>query len=162
MDPTLVVGGSVFGGALIIAASVFGGLLAFAALLFAVRQFVHGLRDKGRAALAARYPAADVVRSEPMALSFGLQSKGVTQMRGNGVLALTRNELWFSMLVGGFSLAVPLPSIVAVTLVRSHLGKTQGTKLLHVRFTVNGVEDAIAWRVPSPEAWVESLETLRK
>ncbi len=155
MDPTLLV-------ALIVGGSGLACVLMFAVILFAVRQFVHGLRDKGRAALAARYPAADVVRSEPMALSFGLQSKGVTQMRGSGVLALTRNELWFSMLVGGFSVAVPLPSIVAVTLVRSHLGKAQGTQLLHVRFTVNGVEDAIAWRVPSPEVWMESIETLRE
>jgi hypothetical protein len=151
MDPTLVIGGSVL-----------GGVLAFAALLFALRQFVRGLREKGRSTLAARYPAADVVRSETMALSFGLQSKGPMQMRGNGVLALTRSELYFAMYVGGFSLAVPLQSIVAVTLVRSHLGKTQGARLLHVRFTVDGVEDAIAWRVPSPELWVESLETLRK
>jgi len=151
MDPTLIVGGSVL-----------ACVLLFAVILFAVRQFVHGLREKGRAALAARYPAAEVVRSELMALSFGLQSKGVTQMRGTGVLALTRDELWFSMYVGGFALAIPLQSIAAVTLVRSHLGKTQGTQILHVRFTVDGVEDAIAWRVLSPAAWVESLETLRK
>lgn len=151
MEVTLIVGGSVL-----------LCVLGLAALLFAVRQFIHGLREQGRATLAARYPESDVVRSELMALSFGLQSKGVMQMRGNGVLALTRKELYFAMYVGGFSLAVPLQSIVAVTLVRSHLGKTQGARLLHVRFTVDGGEDAIAWRVPSPELWVECLETLRK
>ena len=151
MNDTLIVGGLVL-----------GGVLAFGALLFALRQFAQGLREQGRAVLSARYPAADVVRSETMALSFGLQSKGAMQMRGNGVLALTRNELYFSMYVGGFALAVPLQTIVAVTLVRSHLGKTQGVRLLHVRFTVDGLEDAIAWRVPSLEVWVESVETLRK
>lgn len=152
MDPTVTV-----------VVSVLAGVLALAALLFALRQFARALRERGRVALAARYPEADdVVRSETLALSFGLQSKGAAQMRGNGVLALTRGELWFSMYVGGFVLAVPLQSIVAVSLVRSHLGKTQGAQLLHVRFATDGVEDAIAWRVPNPDGWVESLETLRK
>lgn len=143
--------------ALIVGSSLLGLLL----LLLVLRQFARALRARGRAEIDKRYPASDVLLEETLAQSFGQQSKGVTQLRGSGALALTGTELCFVMYVPTRELRIPLASIDAVSLVRSHLGKTQGTKLLHVRFTREGVEDAIAWRLTGPDAWKAKIDALR-
>lgn len=146
MTPALIIGSSV---------------LAVLLLLLVLRQFAQSLRARGRAEIDKRYPAAEVLLSETLAQSFGQQSKGVVQARGNGALALTNSELFFGMYVPDRELKIPLASIKAVSLVRSHLGKTQGTDLLHVRYETEGAEDAIAWRVPKPAAWKAKLDELR-
>jgi len=146
MAPTLIIGSS---------------LLALLLLVFALRRFTRGLRANGREEIAKRHPPGDVLRAETLAQSFGLQSKGVFQLRGSGALALTPTELFFSMYVLERELRIPLASITAVSLVRSHLGKTQFTDLLHVRFALDGVDDAIAWRVPDPGAWKAQLDAVR-
>lgn len=146
MAPALIIGSSV---------------LALLLLLLALRRFTGNLRANGRERIAARHPPGDVLRAETLAQSFGRQSKGVFQLRGSGALALTPTELFFSMYVLHRELRIPLSSITAVSLVRSHLGKTQFTDLLHVRFVVDGVDDAIAWRVPDPGAWKAQLDSIR-
>lgn len=143
--------------ALITLASV----LFLVAIVVAVRRFLEGLRSRGRAAIDGRFAPSDVMLSELMAQSYGEQSRGVTQARGNGALALTKAELFFLLYVPERELRIPLGSIEAVTNPRSHLGKTSGAKLLHVRFRRDAGEDAVAWRVPDPEAWKAKLEALR-
>lgn len=136
-------------------------VLCVAVVLLGLRQFTQGLRKRGREAIARRHPDSDVVLSETLAQSFGLQSLGAAQLRGSGALALTSGELFFLMYAPTREVVIPLASIDAVTLPRSHLGKTQGVELLHVRYTVDGAEDAIAWRVPDPRAWKAKLDELR-
>ena len=143
--------------ALIVGSSLFALLLLF----FALRHFIGGLRANGRERIANRFPPGDVLRAETLAHSFGLQSKGIFQLRASGALALTPTELFFSMYVLDREVRIPLSSVTAVSLVRSHLGKTQFTDLLHVRFARDGVDDAIAWRVPDPGAWKAQLDSIR-
>lgn len=143
--------------ALIISASV----LFLAAVVIALRKFLHGLRVRGQAALDRRFARSDVILSELMAQSYGEQSRGVTQARGNGALALTKDELFFMLYVPERELRIALASIEDVSNPRSHLGKTSGAKLLHVRFKRDAGEDAVAWRVPDPEAWKAELDALR-
>ncbi|MBK9001865.1 MAG: hypothetical protein IPM35_39585 [Myxococcales bacterium] len=142
--------------ALVVAASV----LFVVVLVVVARQFVHRLRARGRAALE-RFAPSDVVLSELMAQSYGEESRGATQARGNGALALTKDELFFLLYVPERELRIPLASIEAVTMPRSHLGKTSGAKLLHVRFRRDAGQDAVAWRVLDPEAWKFQLDALR-
>ena len=143
--------------ALIVGLSVIGVIV----LILVLRQFTQGLRARGRAEIEKRFPPSDVLLSETLALSFGQQSKGLAQLRGNGALALTSTELCFVMYVPERELRIPLPSVEAVSLVRSHLGKSQGVQLLHVRFKDQEAEDAIAWRVPDPNVWKDKIESLR-
>ncbi len=103
----------------------------------------------------------DILLTETLALSFGQQSKGVMQARGNGALALTRGELYFVMYAPERELRIPLASVQGTSLVRSHLGKAQGVDLLHVRFDDGGADDSIAWRVPNPIDWKTQLDALR-
>ena len=90
--------------------------------------------------------------------SFGIESAGVWQVRGNGNLALTKHELLFAQWVPNRLLRIPRSSIVEVTTARSHLGKTVGRDLLKVVWLTDlGAEDSIALWVRDLEGWLEAL-----
>lgn len=144
--------------AAIIALSVLASVVVVLAF---VRQLMRGFRRRGASAIEKRYRAGEVLLEQTLAQSFGEESRGVAQLRGSGALALTASELWFVMYVTNRELRIPIADVRAVSLVRSHLGKTQFTDLLHVRYTSGGTEDAIAWRLPDPKVWKEKLESLR-
>jgi hypothetical protein len=137
-------------------------LVAVVVVLLAVRHYIQGLRAQGHTEIHRRYPASDVLLLETLAQSFGEESRGAAQLRGSGALALTKNELFFFQYVTKRELRVPLAAIESVSFVRSHLGKTQFTDLLHVRHRKDGESDAIAWRLPDPAVWRAKLEELRR
>lgn len=97
-----------------------------------------------------------------MANSFGVESKGVMQLRGNGGLVLTRDELHFVPLAGGTEVRFPLRAIRSVGTVRSHLGKTIGRSLLKIEWQDADRVDAIALHVRDVQRWVQRLETARR
>lgn len=119
------------------------------------------LRAHGRNQIAARFPAAELLRAETLAQSYGQQSRGVAQLAGSGALALTNGELYFLLYVPERELHIPLGSVKAVSIVRSHLGKWGGAKLLHVLFTREGSDDAIAWRLTDPDGWKAQIDAMR-
>ncbi len=103
-----------------------------------------------------------ILRSETSANFFGLESRGRGQIRGNGVLALTREELWFSQFITGKEIRISLVEIQAVSLVNSHLGKRVfGHQLVKVEFqTATATEvDAAAWLVGDPSSWKAAIES---
>ncbi len=137
------------------------GIACLVVLPVAVWYMAKRLRARGRRAIAERFPATEVLLAETLAQSYGQQSLGVIQARGSGALALTSNEIYFLLYVPERELRIPLPSVKAVSIVRSHLGKSGGVDLLHVLFTTSdGGEDAIAWRLPKPDAWKARIEAL--
>jgi hypothetical protein len=95
---------------------------------------------------------------EDDANSFGVESAGVWQVRGNGNLALTKHELLFAQWVPNRLLRIPRDSIVEVTTVRSHLGKTIRRDLLKVVWSTDlGTRDSIALWVEDLDGWLEAL-----
>jgi hypothetical protein len=104
-----------------------------------------------------KYPGARHVESG--ALFFGQESRGVTQMRGNGTLILTDDELLFKQWVVSKEFRIPLRSIQSIETPRSFLGKTQGVQLLKVNYlTESGAPDAIAWRVSDLAGLIRKIE----
>jgi hypothetical protein len=92
---------------------------------------------------------------------FGVASRGYRQLRGNGVLALTEEGIYFRMLAPERELHIPLHAVRKVSFPRSFLGKSKGYVLLRVDFLGSeGREDAAAWIVPHPEWWGRSIEVL--
>ena len=88
----------------------------------------------------------------------GLQSRGPRQVRGNGWLVLTREELRFRQWVPYRDTTIPLAAVIAVGTERSWLGKWVGSRLLCVRWrNADGSEDAMAWEVPDLEEWIAAL-----
>lgn len=91
---------------------------------------------------------------EDGANSFGVESQGRWQIRGNGCLAATANEILFIMWWPRREVRIARDSVTAVERARSHLGKYVGHQLLRVRFTnPDGNPDSIAWWVADLERW---------
>ena len=107
--------------------------------------------------VAAAFPDDQIVLKDLRAVTFGLQSQGKWQGRGNGALVLTRDELWFSRALPRRDLRIPLDAVTEVTTVRSHLGKTYFRDLLHVSFRTQDTADAVAWYVTDLAAWQGAL-----
>ena len=94
---------------------------------------------------------------------FGQQSRKYTQVRGNGVLILTAEDLYFEMWRPKKILLIPISSILKIEITKSFLHKSVFRKLLKVVFTnQEGEKDAAAWWVTSLDKWIEELEKLKK
>jgi hypothetical protein len=140
---------------LIIGAAVLGSLVLLLVLVPALVHYFIGpaLQDR----VSKVYPPDQVAFQDLQAMTYGLESKGVTQARGNGALVLTARELHFFQYIPETGVRMPLDAITGVKIVRSHLGKASGRDLLHVSFTVGGKADSMAWTVTDVGAWVARL-----
>jgi hypothetical protein len=141
---------------LIIVGIVGGSLVLGLGIVFAILRVWVG---RFRARVQAQFPADGIVMAEWFANNFGVQSRGVTQLRGNGALVLGKDALHFVMMATKNELKIPLASITAVSFAKSHLGKTVGRKLLAIDFTNEaGAADRVALLVRQPEAWQQALQ----
>jgi hypothetical protein len=137
------------------------GILIFVALVFAVVLALVGRRaGRMRAELESRL--GEPPRRAANAQGLGLESRGKGQVRGNGWLVLTGDELLFRQWVPDRETRIPLAFVTAVETPRWWLGKSVGSRLLCVRWrTEDGGEDAMAWNVRDREEWMELIATAR-
>jgi hypothetical protein len=137
------------------------GILIFIALLFALILVPVSLRAK-RIRAGLEQELGDRGKRVESVLGLGLESRGRGQVRGNGLLVLTADELRFEQLVPRRESRIPLADVTAVETTRSWLGKSVGAKLLFVRWrSPDGSEDAMAWRVRDLDAWLAALAAER-
>ncbi|MFP3905229.1 MAG: hypothetical protein ACLFWB_13365 [Armatimonadota bacterium] len=129
------------------------GVLFFVVLLLGYRVLV-GLGRRRVEEVQQKLGTETILCMAASANSFGVQSGGYGQIRGNGVLALTEDELYFLMWIPKREITIATASITGVDTPRSHLGKTNLQPLLKVEFTnVDGEDDSVAWLVPDLEEW---------
>lgn len=89
---------------------------------------------------------------------FGVESRGKAQLRGNGHLAASPDEILFVMWLPRRELTISRHRVTAVERTRWHLGKSVGRELLRVRFTNDAGEgDSVAWLVRDLAAWESAL-----
>lgn len=144
---------------------IFGIVLLVLAVFFAVvfgAVFVvlRNLARRKEARTRARYPNARQI--DRAASFFGQESRGVTQMRGNGTLILTDSDLIFEMWVPNTEFRIPLRSIQSLENPTSFLGKSRFTPLLKVIYTnEQGTTDAMAWQVPDLSGWMHRINEAR-
>ena len=133
------------------------GILLFTALLFVAIMVPVSRRAKRlRGSLEEELGGAS--RRIENVQGLGLESRGKGQVRGNGWLALTADELVFRQWVPGRETRIPLAAVTAVGTERTWLGKWVGSRLLRVRWrTEDGTEDAMAWRVRDLDGWLAEL-----
>jgi hypothetical protein len=112
----------------------------------------------GRRAHRRHLEGLELLLEEPGANSLGVQSAGVGQVRGNGNLALTEDEVLFAQWVPDRLVRIPRRSIVGVPKVEAHLGKRIGRPLLKVAWIrEDGEEDSIALWVRDLDRWIAEL-----
>jgi hypothetical protein len=89
----------------------------------------------------------------------GIESQGVMQIRGNGILLVTDTDLVFGMFQPTRDFLISLAIIEKIKLAKSHLTKTVFQLLLKVYFTnEEGAADNAAWWVANPAEWKNELE----
>jgi hypothetical protein len=122
---------------------------------------LHFMKRPLETRIAGRYQQQEILMQDLGANSFGLESAGVLQARGNGGLVLTGKYLHFFLFVPKREVCIPLDAITELTLTKSHLGKATIYDLLKVRFAKDGKADSIAWYLADPQAWKSRIEQLR-
>jgi len=109
-----------------------------------------------------KFQGKNIIISLNNANFFGQQSHKSLQIRGNGVLVLTQEELYFEMWHPKKVLEISISAILKTEITKSFLHKSVFRKLLKVVFqNENGEEDAAAWWVTSLDKWIEELEKVR-
>jgi len=137
--------------ALVLAILVFVALVLAAVLVPVARR-----AKRQRAELEDEL--SDGLRRKANARGLGLESRGRGQVRGNGWLMLTDDELRFSQWVPSRETRIPLAAVTTVETKRWWLGKSVGSRLLCVRWrTPDGAEDAMAWEVRDLDGWLADL-----
>ena len=135
------------------------GFVVIAALVLGILSYVFTkVKKRSQAVIDERFDKSDVVLADPMANFFGQQSKGLAQVRGNGALVLTKEKLWFRMVVPEKELEIPLACITMVKSDVWFLKKTKGRPLLIVEYDRGWGPDAGGWLVRDLESWMEALK----
>lgn len=117
--------------------------------------------SKNNGKVLEKYEEHGIVLSCEGANFFGQESLKVKQVRGNGVLILTKEELIFEYWTSKRVLRIPKSKILGLEKTKWHLGKTKGVNLLKVRFTnEESIEDSAAWWVKNIEQWTQMLESI--
>jgi hypothetical protein len=98
---------------------------------------------------------------DDMANFFGQESLGAMKVRGNGVLLLTEEELFFGMWKPKRELLIPVSSMVEIKNPKSHLYKSVFRPLLKIVFKNEmGQIDSSAWFVKHLGEWNNVLNRL--
>ncbi|MBN1522396.1 MAG: hypothetical protein JW928_07675 [Candidatus Aureabacteria bacterium] len=127
----------------------------------AVFVFLRVLKVRKTEKVLKKYEGKNILRMCPSANFFGLMSRGLAQVRGNGVLILTDEEIFFEMWVPSRQLEIRVSSISKVESVKSFLKKTKLLPFVRVDFKdERGQDDAAAWLVPRTKDWVNDIEKL--
>jgi hypothetical protein len=93
---------------------------------------------------------------------FGIKSQGMTQIRGNGALLLTKEYLYFQMWIPKKEIKIPLDKIENIEEVKSFLGKSKFRPLLKINYIdENGQKNSAAWMVKNLEKWKEIINETR-
>jgi hypothetical protein len=131
--------------------------LAFAALA-ASGCNLGRMRAEAVADVSGKLGRPNILLMDDAAQSFGLESWGHAQLRGNGCLAATADTLLFRQWSPARDFRIPRAAIVAVDTPTWHLGKSHFHPLLHVAFTNDaGQRNSIAWDVRDLTAWLRLL-----
>lgn len=129
-------------------------------LIFGIKILLSSIFRKLQGEIRERFSEADIVRQSIGANFFGEQSKGGNQVRGNGALVLTKDQLFFLRAVPRKEYIIPISKIINITLPKSFNGKSIFRPLLCVHYDTGGNPDALAWAVKDPGEWKKTIESM--
>ncbi|MHA1784934.1 MAG: hypothetical protein ACTSVY_10790 [Candidatus Helarchaeota archaeon] len=121
-----------------------------------IRRFAERRKRK----ILTRFKDKKIFLVSIMANFFGIESKGHRQIRGNGVLILTEDELFFQLLLPKREYLIPISSMVKISKPKHHLKKIKFIRLLKITFKHNNVIDSAAWYLKNLDEWISTLEEL--
>lgn len=111
--------------------------------------------------IKARFDENDIILATSRANFFGQESMRCEQVRGKGYLILTRDVLFFRLLILKREIVIPVQAVTSAEITSWHIGKSKRRLLLKVIFTnENGSRDSAAWLIGDPNKWKEEIEEL--
>ena len=138
-------------------------VLNFIRILGVSENMIKKLFRKRIYEILGRFDNSEIKLTSETANFFGQRSKGIRQIRGNGVLILMNSILFFEMWHPKKILEIPLSSIGQIEVTRSFLGKSRFKDLLKISFiNLEGERDEAAWLVEDLENWVSTLKNVLK
>ncbi|TDO93936.1 hypothetical protein DFR79_10588 [Halanaerobium saccharolyticum] len=130
-----------------------------AVLYFIISRTISAVKRKRAEELFANYHKDRIIYFSKEVNFFGQKSEGRTQLRGNGSLLLTPDELHFLKWVPKKNIVIPLDNIEKVERVNSFLGKSKNRELLKVEFSnQQGEKDSAAWLLDNMHAWEQVIK----
>ena len=125
------------------------GLLVLALLFISLCIFLIKLKksiSKGHERIMEEFKDKNIIYSDKFANFFGIKSAGAAQIRGNGILVLTEDELFFKRLMPDMEMRIPRKKIKNIEFPKSFLGKSVFKPLLKITYeTESGTLDEAAW-----------------
>lgn len=135
-----------------IAGAVF--LLVFILLIVVRQKLVNRLED-----VKKKFADRNVLKHSYKANIAGVKSYGPGMVRGNGVLFLLEDTLYFEMLLPRKVVEIPLEKIIDISTPKKFLLKTKGMPMLRIDFlNEDDQEDAAAWWVSDLDGWIEAIK----
>jgi hypothetical protein len=108
-----------------------------------------------------KFSERPILINDEMANFFGQESLGVWKIRGNGVLILTDEELFFEMWKPKKEISIPIKSIIEIKNPKSHMHRSVFRTLLKIIFKNENDEfDSAAWYVHNLDQWNKILNKL--
>jgi len=115
--------------------------------------------NKRMTQVTSRFATKEIIMITNRSNLYGQTSKRYKQFRGNGILLLSKNDLFFELLVPRRELRIPINLITKVEKVKWFLSKSHGRPLMKVSFTNNsGFEDSVAWQIVDLDQWIKAVE----
>lgn len=134
-----------------------------AVLYYIIRRTISSLKRKRAEELFTNYHKDRIIYFSKEVNFFGQQSAGRAQLRGNGSLLLTPDELHFLRWVPKKNIVIPLDNIENIERVSSFLGKRKKRELLKVEFNNHqGEKDSAAWLLDNMHAWEQVIKDSMK
>jgi len=130
-----------------------------AVLYLIIRKSISSLKRKRAEELFKNYHKDRIIYFSKEVNFFGQKSAGRAQVRGNGSLLLTPNELHFLRWMPKKNIIIPLEDIENIERVNSFLGKTKRQDLLKIEFSNHqGEIDSAAWLLDNMHAWEKVIK----
>lgn len=135
-------------------------VIVFAVIFFfLIISFLRIMQKRKTQEVMEKLRGRNILKYSPNANCFGQESLGYAQLRGNGVLVLLEDEVYFQMWVPKKEISIPYKMIDRIEIVHAHLAKASPWPLLKISFTNNkGEKDSVAWIFKNVQEWKEILE----
>ncbi len=134
-------------------------IAVFVVFIISIRNMI----IKRKKEIIAKFKDKEILLISSNANYFGTETLKSFQIRGNGFLILTKDELFFQMWTSKKEISIPISNLRSTETVKSFLGKTVFAPLLKVNFqNEHNDSDSIAWLVKNLHQWVKTINDLIK
>lgn len=100
------------------------------------------------------------VLAEGFSNFYGYSTKGMKQIRGNGLLTLSEAFIQFEMYFPRRKVTIPVNQIREVKITFEHVGKLS-LSLLCISYVANGHVETVAWKVADTDKWIKAINHVR-